>query len=97
MRLKMPAVTALISFLLGASWAMSVIGALSGLLTNYHYGFFHAVASLVVWALPGLFFVAFLEYMLAGLERCEEAKKQTMLLEKILRNQEGSARQQNSS
>ena len=73
----------MISFLLGVAWALVVIGAFYTFYTYYQISFFYAVVMTFFGALPGLFFVLVLEYMISGIERLEELRKQTALLEQI--------------
>ena len=83
MRLKSRTLAFLINFLLGAFWAFALLGGLSALLRNLHGGILYALASMIVWVLPGLFGVVVMEYLLAGFERNEEIRRQTRTLEKI--------------
>ena len=86
MRLKDNLISALINILLGVAWAFTLIAALSAFFTHYHDGgIFYALASAIVWTIPGFVSVLLLEYILAGFARLEESKKQTILLEKILK------------
>ncbi len=93
MRLKSRTLSLLISFLLGAFWAFALLGALSALLRNLHEGILYAVASMIVWVLPGLFGVVLMEYLLAGFERNDEIRRQTRLLEKIARHMESRSKE----
>lgn len=47
-----------------------------------------AIVMTFLGLLPGLFLVAILEYLIVGIERLEEAKRQTVLLEKLLQQQQ---------
>jgi len=93
MRLKSRTLALLINFLLGAFWAFALLGALSALLRNLHGGVLYAIASMIVWVLPGLFGVVLMEYLLAGFERNEEIRRQTRILEKIARKSESGSRE----
>ncbi|WP_457605322.1 hypothetical protein [Nitratifractor sp.] len=88
MNLKPRALAFLISFLLGAAWALTIVGALSALFAYRPLGvpamLFHAF----LWAVPGLVSVLLLEYILAGFRRNEELKRQSELLERILQKLE---------
>ncbi len=88
MRLKSFLLSALTNFLLGVAWAVAFVSALTAIFDNYHFGFFHAAISAFIWALPGLFLVVIIEYILAGFDRLEESKKQTILLEQLLKTKE---------
>jgi len=83
MRLKSRTLSLLINFLLGAFWAFTFLGSLSAFFRNLHGGVLYALASMIVWLLPGLFGVVVMEYILAGFERNEEIRRQTRILEKI--------------
>jgi len=50
-----------------------------------------AIVMTFLGLLPGLFLVAILEYLIVGIERLEETKKQTILLEKLLQQKQTSA------
>ncbi len=84
MRLKDNLISALINILLGVAWASVLVSAVSAFFTHYAQGILYAVASAIVWMIPGLFSVLVLEYILSGFARLEEAKKQTKLLEELL-------------
>ncbi len=83
MRLKKTTLSSLISFLLGAGWGIALIGAVGFFLSLLHVSIFLAILAAVLGALPGLFLVVFLEYMLLKSEMLAEMKRQTRLLEKI--------------
>ncbi len=93
MRLKSRTLSLLINFLLGAFWAFALLGALTALLRNLHGGVLYAIASMIVWLLPGLLGVVVMEYLLAGFERNEEIRRQTRILEKIARKLESASRE----
>ena len=91
MRLQKSALGILINFLLGVAWAFVLIGALYTFFSYYQIGFFSSIMMSFLGALPGLFFVILLEYLIVGMERLEELKKQTSLLEKLLRQNQQTA------
>ncbi len=74
-----------INFLLGVAWAAVLIGAVTSFLSFYHNSFFFAIISAFVGALPGLVAVLLLEHIITNKEKHLELKKQTKLLEQILR------------
>ncbi len=76
----------LVSFLLGVAWASIFVGAVSSFLLFYEETFFYALVSAFIAALPGIVSVLLLEYFITSKERLEELKKQTGLLEKLLRD-----------
>jgi uncharacterized membrane protein YeaQ/YmgE (transglycosylase-associated protein family) len=89
MRLRQSTLGFLLNFLLGVAWAFVLIGALYSFFFYYRLSFFDGVIMTFIGALPGLFLVILLEYLIVGLERLDELKKQTELLEEISRqNQE---------
>ncbi len=75
-----------INFLLGASWAMVFLGALSFFFSLYHDSIVAALLYAIVGAVPGLVGVLFLEHILTNKEKLAELKKQTRLLERIAKN-----------
>jgi len=88
MRLKDRSLGFVVSFLLGVAWAVVLIGAITSFLSFYQNSFFFAIVSAFVAALPGLLAVLLLEHIITGKEKHLELKKQTKLLEHILREQE---------
>ncbi|SFV89837.1 hypothetical protein MNB_SV-4-1020 [hydrothermal vent metagenome] len=72
-----------INFLLGVSWALMLIGAVTSFLSFYHTSFVFAVLSAAVGAIPGLVGVLLLEYLITDKEKLNELKKQTALLKKL--------------
>ena len=88
MRLENRPLGFVINFLLGVSWAMMLLGALTSFLSLYHDSFFVAVVSAFIGAVPGLVAILFLEHIITNKEKLDELKKQTALLEKILKEKE---------
>jgi len=88
MRLKDRSLGFVVNFLLGVAWAFVLIGAVSSFLSFYQNSFFFAVVSAFVGALPGLVAVLLLEHIITNKEKYLELKKQTKLLEQILREKE---------
>ncbi len=72
-----------INFLLGVSWALMLIGAMTSFLSSYHTSFIFAVLSAAVGAIPGLIGVLLLEYFITDKEKLHELKKQTALLKEL--------------
>ena len=83
MRLKSRTLSILVNFLLGTFWAVTVLGAFAGFARHLHGGILYAFASMVVWAIPGLFGVVLMEVFLAAFDRTEELRHQTRLLKEI--------------
>ena len=83
MRLKKSALGFVVNFLLGAAWASVLIGILYSFFSYFQFSFFDGLMMALLGALPGLFGVIILEYLIVGMERLEELKKQTALLQKI--------------
>ena len=88
MRLKDRSLGFVVNFLLGVAWAFVLIGAVSSFLSFYQNSFFFAVVSAFVGALPGLVAVLLLEHIITNKEKYLELKKQTKLLEQILREKQ---------
>ncbi len=83
MRFNSKLLSFVINFLLGVSWALVLIGAVTSFLSFYHHSFIFAFFSAAVGAMPGLVGVLLLEYFITDKEKLRELKKQTALLEKI--------------
>jgi len=88
MRLKDSSLGFVVNFLLGVAWAAVLIGAVTSFLSFYQNSFFFAIISAFVGALPGLVAVLLLEHIITNKEKHLELKKQTKLLEQILREKE---------
>jgi membrane protein implicated in regulation of membrane protease activity len=73
----------IISFLLGASWAIVILGALLTFKLFLLLGVFLAIFSTLLYIILTLFLLLTLDAFLVNKERLREAKKQTELLEKI--------------
>ena len=84
MRLENRPLGFVINFLLGVSWAVMLLGALTSFLSLYHESFLFAIVSAFVGAVPGLAAVLLLEHIITGKEKLDELKRQTVLLEKLL-------------
>jgi membrane associated rhomboid family serine protease len=84
MRLRPPALSALVSFLLGAGWGIALIGAL-GMFASFLQvsNFFIAIFAALLGTIPGLVLVVLMEYILLKSETLEQLKRQTQLLETI--------------
>jgi hypothetical protein len=85
MKLSTSSLSILINFLLGASWAFALIGASTLFFTLLPIGIFYALFGSFLGALPGLFLVLLIEYFLMRQEKLEELKKQTSLLEELVK------------
>jgi len=77
----------IISFLLGASWAIVFFGALITFKLFLFLGFSLALFITVVFIVVSFFLVLGLDSFAINRQRLEEAKKQTELLEKIYSRQ----------
>ncbi len=88
MRLKDSSLGFVVNFLLGVAWAAVLIGAVISFLSFYHNSFFFAIISIFVGALPGMVAVLILEHIITNKEKHLELKKQTKLLEEILKEKE---------
>ena len=76
----------LISLLQGASWALVLVGAISFFTTLYPFGFLISLFGAFLGSLGGFFFVIMLEIASIQIEKLEETKKQTKLLEMLVDN-----------
>jgi hypothetical protein len=88
MRLSSSKLAWLLSFLTGLFWAMVIIGFFRGLFSNWHIGFFYALASAFFWMIPGVLGVVFVEYLINGFERTEAIKEQNKLLKELLESKQ---------
>jgi len=72
------------SFLLGASWAITLFGALLTFKIFISFGLLFSLFLTLLYILLSLFFMLLLDALLVHKERLREAKKQTRLLEELL-------------
>jgi len=73
----------IINFLLGASWAIVLFGALITFKLFISFSFILAILSTLFYIIFSLLFLLILDAFLVNKQRLQEAKKQTKLLEKI--------------
>ncbi|ADN09480.1 hypothetical protein [Sulfurimonas autotrophica] len=73
----------IISFLLGASWAVVLFGALLIFKIFINFGFVLAIFATVVFIFISLFLILAIDAFLVNKQRLQEAKKQTKILEKL--------------
>lgn len=85
MKLSSPLLSFLVNFLLGASWAFALAGATIFFYLFLEINLMYALFAALIGALPGLFFVLLIEYFLMKHEHLNELKKQTELLEELVR------------
>jgi uncharacterized membrane protein YeaQ/YmgE (transglycosylase-associated protein family) len=83
MRLENRPLGFVINFLLGVSWALMLLGALTSFLSFYHNSLLFALISAMIGAVPGLVAILLIEHIITGKEKLEELKRQTVLLEKL--------------
>ena len=83
MRLSTPLLTLVVNFLLGASWAVTFLGALILSYIFLHIGVIYSLFGFFIGAIPGLLFVLLIEFFFIHHEKLEELKKQTKLLEDL--------------
>ena len=81
---KQSAFERLISLLQGASWALVLVGAVSFFTTFYSFGLLSALIAAFIGSLGGLLFVVLFEIANIQIEKLDEIKKQTKLLEKLV-------------
>ncbi|MBV5278075.1 MAG: hypothetical protein J0647_03380 [Campylobacteraceae bacterium] len=74
----------LLSFLQGSSWAFAIAGGAYAFLLFSPFGFLIALLISFFLFLTGFFFVVIFEMAQIQIEKLEELKKQTKLLEKIV-------------
>ena len=84
MRIQRSKLSSLVNFLLGASWALVFISIIFTFLSYFPFSIIDAILMGFFAALPGLFLVVLLEYIMAGQEKLDEVKKQTLLLEELV-------------
>ncbi|MEA3228164.1 MAG: hypothetical protein U9P38_03725 [Campylobacterota bacterium] len=73
----------IISFLLGASWAIVIFGALIVFKTFLVLGLGLSLFITISYIVTSLFFILLLDAFMVNKQRLKEAEKQTKLLEKI--------------
>jgi len=74
MRLKGSFFATLVNMLLGVAWALTLIGAFYLFSTFFIGGLLGGLIMAFWGALPGLFLVVMLEYILIGIERLDELR-----------------------
>ena len=84
MRLEISTLARLVSFLLGVAWAIVLVGISFSFLSYFRLSIVDAFLMSFFGAMPGLIMVVLLEYVLIGMQRYEEMKRQTKLLEEIV-------------
>ena len=85
MRLNDRTLGFVINFLLGVAWAFVLIGAVSSFFSFYHTSMLLAVVSALIGTLPGLVAILLLEHIITAKEKLAELKKQTALLEELVK------------
>ena len=73
----------IISFLLGASWAIVIFGALITFKSTLFFGLGLALFLTILYIVTSLFMILALDAFSINREKLQEAKKQTKLLEKL--------------
>jgi len=76
----------IISFLLGASWAIVLFGALITFKTFFILGLALAISLTIFFIIVALFFILALDAFLVNKKRLQEAQKQTKILEEIYKD-----------
>lgn len=84
MRLENNALSFIVNFLLGVSWASVLLGAITTFLLFYQDSFSYAILSAAIAMIPGMVGVLLLELFITTKEKHAELKKQTVLLEALL-------------
>ena len=88
MRLEDKSLSFVVNFLLGVAWASVIIGAVTSFFSFYNDSFFLALLSAFVGAIPGMVAVLLLELIITNKEKHLELKKQTALLQQLLKKAE---------
>jgi len=88
MRLQNGPLSFVVSFLLGVAWASVLLGAVTSFLSFYEISIFLGIVSAVIGVLPGMVLIVALEHVITAKERYLELKKQTALLEQLLKQKE---------
>jgi len=73
----------IISFLQGASWAIVLIGAYLTFKLSISFGLIYSIFFTTLYIIISLLFVLVLDAFSVQKQKLEEAKKQTLLLQKI--------------
>ena len=73
----------LISFLQGAVWAATFVGAFFIFKEYFWISFQYTITVMTIYVIFSLLIIVFLEYILVKLDLLKEAKRQTSLLEDI--------------
>ncbi|MDD3462849.1 MAG: hypothetical protein PHW07_04320, partial [Sulfurospirillaceae bacterium] len=74
--------------LTGASWALALAGAFYFFTLFFPFSFFYALLGAFVGSLLGIFFVVVFEVVQLQIEKLSELRKQTALMEKLLKIQQ---------
>jgi len=78
----------IISFLQGASWALVLFGAFFTFKFSLTFGLSFSLFSTLLFIAVSLFLILLLDALSVNKQRLVESKKQTELLEKLLRTKE---------
>jgi len=73
----------IINFLLGASWAILIFGALITFKSTFFFGFSLSLFFTTLYILLSFFMILTLDAFSVNRQRLQEAKKQTKLLEQL--------------
>ena len=88
MRLENNALSFVVNFLLGISWASVLLGAVTSFLLMYQDSLPYAIVSAAIGMIPGMVGVLLLELFITTKEKYAELKKQTALLEALYKEKE---------
>ena len=94
--MKRTLIETVINFLLGAAWAIVILGAALFFWSFMPFGLLFAAVAAVAGSLFGLFLVVILEVAALQFDKYRQLRKQTILLEKIERRLRGEESQQTS-
>ncbi len=94
--MKRTLIETVINFLLGAAWAIVILGAALFFWSFMPFGLFIAAVAAVAGSLFGLFLVVILEVAALQFDKYRQLRKQTILLEKIERRLSADESEQTS-
>lgn len=83
MRLGSKSLEFIVNFLLGVSWALTLLGAISAFALSSDVSFFYMIVYTLIGMIPGIIALLVLEHVITSKEAFLELQKQTKLLETL--------------
>lgn len=83
MRLGSKSLEFIVNFLLGVSWALTLLGAISAFALSSDVSFFYMIVYTLIGMIPGIIALLVLEHVITSKEAFFELQKQTKLLETL--------------